>query len=118
MNAKSLFLKMACVVPEGMEAANDPDKYAVSFLTSAGFIEGTISKEFLEVFGKLEQELAEDLGTPITDSSITNSGEIIALDNVLITQSTGITIELPSLAIFTDQIIGVTFAQPLYHSKI
>ncbi|GMB00074.1 hypothetical protein [Pelosinus sp. IPA-1] len=116
MNAKKFFLTMFCAIPEGMELANEPCTYEVTFLTNIGFIQGTIDNEFIKPFEDISQKIAEEFTRKgIYAESLTN-GDIIPLKDVVVCQPTGCQISLPSLVLFSDQIVGVTIARPIFSS--
>lgn len=116
MNAKNFFLTMFCAIPEGMELANEHEKYEVTFLTNLGFVQGTIDNEFIKPFEKIGQNITKESARKGAYAESLTNGDIIPLKDVVVCQPTGCKISLPSLVIFADQVVGVTIARPIFSS--
>jgi len=114
MNAKKFILTMFCAIPEGMELANEADKYEVTFLTNIGFVQGTIDNEFIKPFEDICQKITEEFTRKGEYAESLTNGDVISLRDVVVCQPTGCKINLPSLVIFADQVIGVTIARPIF----
>lgn len=116
MKAKNIFLTMLRATPQAMKESGETDTYEVTFFTSLGVVQGTPDDELLEAFATVGDKVESDFAEKGVSTENLRSGDVITLKDVTITTLSGTKTTIKSLALFSDQVIGVSLAKP-FHSQ-